>query len=659
MEIMQDANNVRSQIILRRTYNRPTNDEGTTFETWPETVERVISHQRWLWERARGSKLNQAQTKELEELRTLHLEFKALLAGRTLWLGGTELSKRREACNFNCAGTEFNTVHDAVDIQWLLLQGCGVGAVIPVVGNLSGFTRPINTIEVVRSERLEKGGLEHNVESFDDETKTWTITIGDSAEAWAKSVGKILGGKFPADKLILDFSEIRPAGQRLKGYGWISSGDETISVAFVAIANILNIRAGQLLKSIDILDIFNWMGSILSSRRSAEIALMDYSHPDWKQFSIAKKDYFINNPQRAQSNNSILFYKAPTRKQLEDIFDIMQKGGGSEPGFINAEATLKRAPWFGVFNPCAEATLIKRGFCNLVTVAASKFNNNFYALRRAMYIMARANYRQTCVCLLDGILQDAWHQNNEVIRLLGVDLNGLVQWKDFNEYNLKELRNEAIHGAYSMADELNLPRPKNVTLIKPNGTCAKILNVTEGIHKPLGKYLFNNVNFSKHDPLVNKLREANYRVFDNPTETQNILVTLPVKWDNVDFDCVDGKEVNIESAITQLERYRIVMRSYVDQNASITVSYSPDEVPEIIDWLERHWNDFIGVSWLYRNDATKTAKDLGYLYLPQEVVTEECYNDYVRQLKPFNIDDGGSLETELEEDCVGGVCPIR
>ena len=42
----------RAEIVTRRTYNRPTNAEGTEFETWDETINRVIEHQRWLWERA-------------------------------------------------------------------------------------------------------------------------------------------------------------------------------------------------------------------------------------------------------------------------------------------------------------------------------------------------------------------------------------------------------------------------------------------------------------------------------------------------------------------------------------------------------------------------------------------------------------------------------
>jgi len=116
--------------------------------------------------------------------------------------------------------------------------------------------------------------------------------VGDSAEAWAKSIGKLLAGKWPADTLVLDFSQLRPAGERLKGYGWVSSGCSAISKAYVAIANILNGRADSLLTRMDILDIVNHLGTILSSRRSAEIALFDYGQPEWEEFAIAKKDFW-------------------------------------------------------------------------------------------------------------------------------------------------------------------------------------------------------------------------------------------------------------------------------------------------------------------------------------------------------------------------------
>ena len=650
----------RAQIITRRTYNRPLNAEGTEFETWEQTIGRVISHQKWLWERAKGeTRLNNEEWNELVELQQILLERKVSMSGRTLWLGDTPISRRRESSMFNCSFTIVETVYDVVDVLWLLLQGCGVGFK-PITGTLNGFYKPIEDIQVVHTQRTGKGGNEDNVETWDPDTRVWVLSIGDSAESWAKSIGKLLAGKYPAKKLILDFSEIRPAGERLKGYGWISSGSEAIGIAYMEIAKILNLRSGNLLRKIDILDIVNWLGTVLSSRRSAELALFDYGEPEWEDFAVAKKDWWVNgNEQRQQSNNSLLFRYKPQKKELAHIFQLMADSGGSEPGFINGVAALERAPWFKGVNPCAEILLGNKSFCNLTEVDLGKFVGDHAGLMRALKLIARANYRQTCVNLHDGVLQEAWHLNNEFLHLCGVGLTGIARRKNLGAYDYKQMQRVTTSAAYRMADELDLPRPKNVTTVKPSGTLSKIMDTTEGVHKPLGKYIFNNVNFSKHDPLIGVLRNANYNVFDHPTDPEGILATFPVSYSDVEFDKENGKDVNLETAIEQLERYKLIQNNWCQQNVSATISYSPDEVNDIVNWLYSNWDQYVGVSFIYKADPTKTAKDLGYLYLPQEVVTKEEYDKYVERLLPINLEGTNTFEEIKDEECATGACPIK
>jgi ribonucleoside-triphosphate reductase len=210
-----------------------------------------------------------------------------------------------------------------------------------------------------------------------------------------------------------------------------------------------------------------------------------------------------------------------------------------------------------------------------------------------------------------------------------------------------------------MADELGLQRPKNITTIKPSGTLSKIADTPEGLHLPIGKFIFNNVNFSKYDPLVEELRKCGYKTMQNPSDPDAVLVTLPVKYDNVDFDVVDGKEVNTESALSQLERYKKYQNNWTQQNSSVTIYYDLEKVEEIKAWLLDNWDSYVGVSFLYRPDATKTAKDLGYEYLPQEVVTEDAYNEYVATLEPINLEGNNSLEEIKDEGCSTGACPIK
>ena len=672
----------RAEIITRRTYSRPISEDNIDkFESWDDTCQRVIHHQAWLWERALTHKtypeiplhdlsddmrewvsLNSSQLSELIELYNLIHDRKLMPAGRTLWLGGTEVSRRRESSMFNCSHTNIETVYDVVDAFWLLLQGCGVGFT-PIVGTLTGFRKPIPEIEVIRSTRKGKGGYEFNHEDF-SEDGVWTITVGDSAEAWAKSIGKLLAGKYEARKLVFDFSNIRPAGERLKGYGWISSGDDSISVAYPAIAKILSKRAGALLTKIDILDIVNWLGTVLSSRRSAEIALCEYGSAEWREFATAKERCWEEGfTHRQQSNNSLVFYRKPTKEELEELFDIIVRSGGSEPGLVNGEAALKRAPWFKGLNPCAEILLSNKSFCNLVEVDAAKFYGDSAGLHKAITLAARMNYRQTVVDFRDGVLQESWHLNNEFLRLCGVGVTGIVQREDLSEFDWKSLKYSAVTAARSMAKELGLQHPKNVTTVKPSGTVSKIMDTTEGIHKPLGRYIFNWVNFSKSDPLVNVLRRANYKVIDNPSDPTGAIVCLPVEWNHIEFDIVQKGgtecEVNLESAVAQLDRYLKIQTFYCDHNVSNTISYDKDEVPLIIDWLLKNWDSYVAVSFLFRADPTKNAKDLGYAYLPQEVVTKKEFDRYVNHLLQVNFSHTDSFEELQDDGCATGACPIK
>ena len=677
---------VRAQIIERRTYLRPTNIEGTEFETFPESVDRVIGHQRWLWERAiagmtKGAddewimaKLDMVQELELEELKGLLLQRKVTLSGRTRWLGGTSVAKKREASQFNCAFLEVRTVYDIVDVLWLLLQGCGVGF-RPVIGTLNGFSHKIAALDIIRSERTPEQfaagdrGNDHNVETFDSETGVWTIQVGDSAEAWAKSIGKIMAGKRKTKKLVLDFTQIRAGGIRLSGYGWISSGDEKIAEAYEAIFEIMNAAAGKMLTRMNILDLVNWLGTVLSSRRSAEICLMEHGEPEWEEFAVSKLNHFERGePQRGQSNNTILFTRTPDRTELESFFKLMEKAGGSEPGIANSAAAQRRAPWFKGANPCYEILLGDRSFCNLVETVLWRFNGDFDGLLRAHYLLARANYRQTCVHLDDGILQRSWHELNEFLRLCGVGVTGVVAWERCdNDVAWRLLRQEAKDGTNNMADELGLPRSKADTTIKPSGTNSKTLSTTEqecpeGVHAPLGRYIFNNVGMSEHDPLIPLLREADYHIFENPYDRSSLVVRLPADFGDLDaFEDIKGIPVNTESAIKQLNRYLLVMRNYVDHNCSVTISYSKGEVPGIIDWLLENWDDYVAVSFLYRNDPFKTAEDLGYPYLPQQVVDKQTFDTYVRSLKPVNLDNSAQTDMEIDDldECATGSCPIR
>lgn len=659
------ALSARSEAITRRTYNRPLDDNGANFETWEQTIQRShFTHHERLWEGAGGKPVYE----ELDELLSLGLNRSGLVSGRTLWLGGTEYAYGRSASQFNCSALGLETVFDLVDAFWLLLNGCGVGGK-PKAGTLHGYYQPILDVQVVASTKgKDERGDKENKEVQPDAANgyRWTIVVGDSAEAWAKALGKLLASpRKRIDQLVLDFSQVRGKGGRLKGYGWICNGFRPMADALLAVHHILNRNAGNLLDEEDIGDIFNWCGTVLSSRRAAEALVMDEYHPRVDEFATRKKDHWKNgNDQRRQSNNSILFWSRPSADDIADLLYMNLDGG--EPGFVNATAALHRCPWFSNFNPCFEICLPSHGFCNLVSLCLPSFGRDFNRLERATWVMARANYRQTCVNLEDGVLQPRWHQTNESLRLCGVSFTGIVQAGWLTDYQIRRLRNVAVAGAYSMADELGLPRPKAVTTIKPEGTRSKISGtvgreVAEGMHKPLGRHIFNWINFSVDDPLVGALEAAGYKTLPNPSDANNVLVRFPIDYAGCGFTAVNGKQVNAESAIDQLERYKRWNTLWADHNVSATVSLDRHEVPAAAKWLSDNWDStYVATAFLQRTDPLKTPADIGFPYLPQEVVTEGAFREVADQLKPVDWDRFHTGWHEIDEaGCINGVCPVK
>jgi len=654
----------RARATDARTYLRPLGEDTPQLESRADMVRRATyDHHARLFEQEGLEPL----PGELAELEGLSLAGRAAVAGRTQWLGGTPYAYSRACCNFNCSFADVATVYDLVDVGWLLLNGCGVGFKART-GTLHGYTRPVPELQVVPSTRhRDERGAEGNVEvrPTPENGHTRTIRVGDSAAAWAKAVGKLFVPAGRTDRLVLDFSEVRGEGGRLRGYGWICNGYKPLAAAMTAVHGLLNAAAGNLLDDMAIRDVVNWLGTVLSSRRAAELCEMDAHNPLLPEFTRAKHHYWEGNPQRRQSNDTVLFWSKPPKARLLEMLHAADECGG-DPAIANAEAAVRKAPWFAGFNPCAEIFLPPKGFCNVMTLCLPRFRRNFAGLERATYLMGRANYRQTCVDLEDGVLQPAWHQTNQSLRLCGLSATGITQADWLTDYQIRRLHNAAVSGAYGMADDLGLPRPKAVTTLKPEGTLSKTLGgtdvgeIAEGVHRPLGKFIFNWVNFGVHDPLVGLLEAAGYRTMPNPSDPTNVLVCFPVEYHGVRFDRDGGKEVNLEPAVAQLDRYLRWNTLWADHNVSCTISYSPEEIPAVVDWLDARWDDgFVSVSFLRRTDPTRTARDLGHPYLPQEVVDEGPFRDYQGRLRPVDwslVAGGHDLE---DAACATGACPSR
>lgn len=682
------------QFVYLRTYSRFL-PELNRREHWKETVRRVVDYSISLDSITNHDEL----VKEAEELFDAMFNLKVFPAGRTLWTGGTEAAKKYPMSNFNCSFTIVDSFDAFLDAFYLMMLGTGVGfRVLPEdVAKLPKIKRSvkINHLPYVpepASRRNEQTGFLRPV----DNQSSALLYIGDSKEGWVEGLKYLLHCFTEGiTSVTINYDSIRPAGEPLKTFGGRASGPEALRNMYDKIVNTLYRDDNEFssITTIEAMDIMNLIGEAVvvgGVRRSSEITLFDINDREvldaklglWTDPTKADKRH------RSMSNNSVYFTEKPTREQLHDIFNRVMDNG--EPGFINAEAAARRRKWYAGTNPCAEILLADNGVCNLSEVNVNAFISDwngsvrfdFSGFMDAIRLATRIGVRMATL----ELELPHWNKVQARDRLTGVSLTGYVQAMDALEYDTTketwELKNlliranmEANQEATNYAVNLRIPPPLLVTCVKPSGTIAQLPTVSSGAHASYAPYYIRRVRISSTDPLAKAMRAAGFPLYPEAT------YCMPADYDTMTDDQKDEVLKNAltwvvefpvktsahrasseETAVEQLSRYFILQKYWTDHNTSITVSFNPDEVESIVEYLLENWDDYIGVSFLPKSGGS-------YPLMPYEQIDEAEFNrrsDAIAHVNEHNISsllemfEGVSLIDEaLDADCEGGACPIR
>lgn len=294
------------ELVYLRTYSR-LKEDGTQ-ERWHETVRRVVEgcftmQKRHIEEHHLGWSERKAQ-RSAKIMYDLMFNMKFLPPGRGLWAMGSPLTmeKNLHAALFNCAfvSTE-NLDKDLAEPFTFLMDasmlGIGVGFDTKGAGKL--------TIRTPAGEPV-------------------TYVIPDTREGWVESLKLLLESYFVAHSkpVVFDYSQIRPAGEPIKGFGGVASGPDPLLRLHDDIRRVLDASVGKPISVTNIVDIQNLIGRCVIAgniRRTAEIA---FGEPNDEEF-IDLKNY-EKNPERAEygwtSNNSIYaelgMDYAPTAKRV-------------------------------------------------------------------------------------------------------------------------------------------------------------------------------------------------------------------------------------------------------------------------------------------------------------------------------------------------------
>ena len=202
--------------------------------------------------------------------------------------------------------------------------------------------------------------------------ENWTIP--DTREGWVESVRLLLDSySMGTGEIQFDYTEIRPFGAPIKGFGGESSGPQPLMDLHDQIRTSLDNEIGNPISLTAIVDIMNLIGKCVVAgnvRRTAEIV---FGEPDSEEY-LDLKNYEVN-PHRATygwtSNNSI--YARIGMDYRESAERVRING---EPGYawldnMRKYGRMADAPnWkdkrASGGNPCLEQTLESHELCCLV-----------------------------------------------------------------------------------------------------------------------------------------------------------------------------------------------------------------------------------------------------------------------------------------------------
>jgi adenosylcobalamin-dependent ribonucleoside-triphosphate reductase len=673
------------ELVYFRSYSR-TKQDGSK-ERWHDTVERVVNgtfrlQQGWANTNALTWDAEEAQDLA-QEMFTRIFEMKFLPPGRGLWAMGTAITEERElfAALNNCAFVSTADICDDPAQPFCFLMdaamlGVGVGFDTLGVGQIT--VRPVDEL---------CSNPAHQVE--------------DSREGWVKSVrlliqaylgGPIAGGAATEAATHFDYSQIRPAGVPIKGFGGTSSGPQSLLELHEALHSVFTPLAGQPLTVTAIVDTMNLIGKCVISgnvRRTAEIAFGDPNSTEYMDL----KDYTVN-PHRAAhgwtSNNSVF---ATVGMDYGSVARKVQVNG--EPGLAWLEnmqrwGRMQGAPddkdWrAGGGNPCLEQTLESYELCCLVeTFPAAHADLDDYRKTLELAFL----YAKT-VTLSSAKIH--WPQSREVMernRRIGTSMSGIAQFTA-RHGGLQALQ-EWCEGGYALLQEYDerlsakwkVPKSIKTTCIKPSGTVSLVAGATPGLHYPEAEYYIRRVRLPTNSELVQPLHDAGYALEPAVEDANTVVVSVPVHVHSgvgvgeagssgkagsnarvrtlTDMPSSGGGSAGV-TLWEQLALAATLQRHWADNQVSCTVTFDPasegDQIEDALVFFQHHLK---GVSFLPRLEAG------AYEQMPYEQIDRATYVSMTELLSPIDfstayaqqVDPGAPVEVP-DKFCESASCEIE
>ena len=610
-------------------YSRFNYDLGRR-ETWLETVNRAVDFLGELSD-------HRLPGETYERLRQGILTMKVMPSMRLLAMAGPA-ARRNNISIYNCSYMPVDAIDSFVEALIISMSGCGVG--YSVEGRY-----------VERFPRIRRQKANHPM----------PFVVPDSSEGWAQAVRVGIESWFEGEDVRFDFSQVRLAGAPLRIKGGRASGPEPLrKMLDFARTRILS-RQGSFLRPIDAHDIMCAVGDAAVSggvRRTAMISLFDYDDLEMRQSKDG--DFGRNNSQRWNANNSAVW---PERELSQAeitrfVLDMVESGRG-EPGIFNRRAAAenqpnRRAPAVFGTNPCGEILLRPFQFCNL-TSTVSRAEDTYDTLKEKVELATIIGTIQSMATHFPG-LRDEWQQNCVDERLLGVDLNGQMDSPAAQDPDIQSrLRTIAVETNREYAKMLNINQSAAVTCVKPSGNSSQLVDSSSGLHARWAPYYIRNVRVGTHTPVFKVLRDAGVPMDpengQTPENANTWVIHFPVKAPET------AVTRNERSALEQCAYWLQNKVHYTEHNPSVTITYQPDEVLDMIKWIWENQDKVGGMAFL-------PAFDAQYDQMPYIEIDQEEYEQLVAKFpeidfsKIYRYEEEDLTTAAQEFACLAGNCDV-
>ena len=622
-------------------YSRWTEESGAR-ETWEETVSRYFD---FFVEHLQEEMKYKVSDNERKLLQESILELKIMPSMRALMTAGEAL-KRDHIAGYNCAYVSAGRVRAFDEILYILMCGTGVGFSVE-----RDFLTKLATIS----------------EEFEDSDTT--IVVQDSKMGWAKAYKELtsllIGGQIPK----WDLSKIRAAGTRLKTFGGRASGPEPLEDLFKFTVETYKKASGRKLTSIECHDIICKIAEIVvvgGVRRSALISLSSLT--DERMRDAKTGQWWVTDPQRALSNNSVSYKEKPEIGTFMEEWLSLYKSKSGERGIFNRAAAKKTIEKLGDrrdpnydfgCNPCSEILLRDREFCNLTEVVIRP-DDTVETLKEKVKLATILGTWQSTLTNF-RYLSSEWKNNCEEERLLGVSLTGIMDNKLTNGSGkiedlkklLETLKQVAINTNKDYAKKLGINQSAAITCVKPSGTVSQLVDAASGIHSRHADYYIRTVRADIKDPLCKFMIDKGFPAEPDVMKPEHTMVfSFPMKSPK---GCITRTE---KTAIEQLELWLLYQRYWCEHKPSVTITVKEHEWMEVGSWVYNYFDEVCGVSFLPHSDHS-------YRQAPYQDCTKEEYTSLLKEM-PNEIDWSELSQYEKEDNtsgsqtfaCSGNSCEI-